>query len=436
MESAPPIALMSGKDVLDGVGGHETYVRAHALAAKRLGLEPHIFCVGPRARTTVTDYATVHHVRAPGPVAAQAPPLAHAAAALANGEHVLGIHGFALWAAAGAMTGRIVARRGLRSAILCNAYATRAYEVAAMQDGLQDHHGVANRIRYRAWLRWIQTVDNRVERWGYKNSELVLVNYASTERILRDAYGPDLKIRRAPYATTDAFDAAEPAPKQTNDPPQILCVSRHDPRKGIDILIQALSILKNEGVPFEAELIGPGRLLEAHRRLVRDLELKSQVKLPGQVKDVRPHFHNADIYVLPSLAEASGSVSILEALRAGTAIVATKIDGIPEDLNDGQDSLLIDPANPDALTTALRTLIKNPKLRKTIAEGARSTHEQRFSANNFVTTLGETYRQLNIPTPALKQAPPVGNSQRGRVEAQPKPARGGNSQREGRTTAP
>lgn len=396
MESAPPIALMSGKDVLHGVGGHETYVRAHAMAAKRLGLDPHVFCVGPRSRTTITDYATVHHVRAPGPVAAQGPPLAYAAAALATSEHVLGIHGFALWASAGVLAGRIVARRGFRSAVLCNAYGTRAYEVAAMQEGLQAHHGKMNRLRYKAWLSWIQTVDDPLERWGYKNSEQVLVNYTSTKTILRDAYSNDLNIRLAPYATTSAFEDYERASAPSNGPAQILCVSRHDPRKGVDVLIEALRQIASEGIPFQAELVGPGRLLDTHRQITRKLGIDSLVNLPGRVEDVRPLYAAADIFVLPSLAEASGSVSVLEALRAGTAIIATDIDGLPEDLTDHKDSLLVDPANADALATALKELLKDPVLRRTLAEGARNTHNQRFSATSFTAELGIIYGDLGI----------------------------------------
>ncbi|MGH2958877.1 MAG: glycosyltransferase family 4 protein [Solirubrobacterales bacterium] len=397
MSCAPPIALMSGKDVLDGVGGHETYVRAHAMAAQRLGLDPHIFCVGPRAREISTDYGTVHHVRAPGPVAMQGPSLANAAAQLAGPGRVLGIHGFALWASAGAMAERIVRRRGFQSAVLCNAYATRAYEVGAMQDGLDDHHGRANRIRYRGWLAWIRLVDDRLERWGYKNSQLVLVNYESVERILSDAYGDGLAIRRAPYATTEAFDDMPPLDRETGDPPVVACVSRQDPRKGVDDLIVALGRLAEEGVAFNAQLVGSGRLLERHRALAKKLGIADQVELPGRVEDVRPFFVDSDIYVLPSLAEASGSVSVLEALRAGTPVISTRIDGMPEDLSDGEDSLLVAPSDPEAMTDALRKLLTDPELRARLGRGARQTHEANFSADNFVSGLGAIYAELDIP---------------------------------------
>ena len=335
MPPAPPIALVSGKDVLEGVGGHETYVRAHAMAAQRLGLEPHIFCVG-QPKLTETDHGIVHHVRALGPVAAQAPPLSRAIAKLAGENRVLGIHGFALWSAAGAMAAHSIQKQGFRAAAVCNAYATREYEVTAMQNGLAPHHGHLNRLRYRAWLQWIRTVDNRQERWGYENNQAVLVNYDSTGQILRDAYGDHLPIQQITYATTEAFNDTAPT-TPPNDPPMILCVSRHDPRKGVDILIKALAHLKADRTPFQAQLIGPGRLLEPHRNLVNDLGLSDLVSVPGQVENVHAQFQKASIYVLPSLAEASGSVSVLEALQTATPVIATNIDGLPEDLTNGKD---------------------------------------------------------------------------------------------------
>lgn len=394
MPSAPPIALVSGKDVLEGVGGHETYVRAHAMAAQRLGLEPHIFCVGKPGRTE-TDYGFVHHVRAPGPVVAQARPLARAITTLGGEDHVLGIHGFALWSAAGAMAARRIQQEGLRAVAVCNAYATREYEVAAMQHGLTPHHGHLNRLRYRAWLQWIRAVDNRQERWGYEINQTVFVNYDSTAQILRKAYGDHLAIQKITYATTEAFNDAGRATPPT-DPPLILCVSRQDPRKGVDVLINALAELHAEGIPFRAKLIGPGRLLEPHRKLVSDLHISDLVDLPGQVKDVHPIFNETSIFVLPSLAEASGSVSVLEALQTTTPVVATNVDGLPEDLTNGKDALLVPPGDKTALATALKTLLQDKKIRTEMGKNARATYETRFSAEALVTALRQAYESAGI----------------------------------------
>jgi glycosyltransferase involved in cell wall biosynthesis len=234
----------------------------------------------------------------------------------------------------------------------------------------------------------------------------VLVNYESVRRILEDAYGSSLEIRRFPYASEVAFREQESASWDLPEPvarlapeqgPLVLAVSRQDPRKGLDVLLLALGQLAAEGVPFRACLVGPGRLLAAHRRLAADLGLGQRVALPGRVADVAPYLQCADVFVLPSIAETSGSVSVLEALRAGTPVIASACDGIPEDLVDGVDALLTAPGEPRQLATALRTLLGDPERRAELGAGGRLAHDEKFSAGRFVEALGDLYSELGVP---------------------------------------
>ncbi len=83
--------------------------------------------------------------------------------------------------------------------------------------------------------------------------------------------------------------------------------------------------------------------------------------------DVAPYLGAADIFVLPSVAESSGSVSVLEAMRAGKPVIATACDGLPEDLIDGENGLLVAPGDVGALTDALGRLLADAEL--TVAAG-------------------------------------------------------------------
>jgi glycosyltransferase involved in cell wall biosynthesis len=247
-------------------------------------------------------------------------------------------------------------------------------------------------------------VDDRIERWGYSRSTLILVNYASVERILTSAYGSGLPIRRLPYASPDAIRESEPttdlavpepiAALGAAHAPLVLAVSRHDPRKGVDVLLLALAEVAASGVAFRACLVGAGRLLDAHRRLAAELGLGEQVAITGRVEDVRPYYDCADIFVLPSVAEASGSVSVLEALRAGAAVIASACDGLPEDLADGSDALLVAPGDVHALARALVTVLTDPERRAQLAERGRATHEQKFSAAGFEAALASVYTEF------------------------------------------
>ncbi len=147
---------------------------------------------------------------------------------------------------------------------------------------------------------------------------------------------------------------------------------------------------------YRACLVGPGRLLDAHRRLCADLGLADRVSIPGRVEDVRPFLAEADVFVLPSLAEASGSVSIIEALRSHTPVVASACDGVPEDLDNEEEALLVPPGDAGALAGALQRLLADPALRARLAAGGARAYERRFSAERFVEELRSVLSDLRL----------------------------------------
>ncbi len=125
------------------------------------------------------------------------------------------------------------------------------------------------------------------------------------------------------------------------------------------MLLRALASLKAAGVGFRACLVGPGPLLTAHRRLSARLGLDDRVAIPGHVDHARPYLRLADVFVLPSFEQGSGSVALLEALQMGTAVV----------------------------TSDLRTAL---------AGRGRELFEERFSAGPLVAGLREVYAELGV----------------------------------------
>lgn len=234
----------------------------------------------------------------------------------------------------------------------------------------------------------------------------MLVNYESVRKMFFDQFGAGAEVRLAPYSSESAFlreeaqesSAVPPslAALRPADAPLIVSVSRHDPRKGVDLLLRALAELRDTGAPFRACLIGGGHLLDAHRRLAEQLRLGDRVAVEGWVPDPRPYLREADVYVLPSLQEGSGSVSLIEAMQAGVAVVASNIDGIPEDVLDGESALLVEPGNPTALSDALGRLATDPDLRHRLARKARETFIARFQPDSFANALREIYAEMGF----------------------------------------
>ena len=118
------------------------------------------------------------------------------------------------------------------------------------------------------------------------------------------------------------------------------------------------------------------------------------MELTGWLEDPFELIREADIFALPSLEEGSGSLALLEAMQAGLAVVSSEIDGIPEDIIDGESGLLVPPGDIDALCLALHRLLLSKDLRRQLSSGAAEVFSRRFTAARFSSELGGLYEQL------------------------------------------
>lgn len=423
----PPVILVCGQDPLKGLSGHPSFTRSHARAVMRAGGEPHIFCPGAPATVTATDFGAVHCIglsrlrqlteegRQVGLrksfLGVDAPRLAAAIVRFVQERSAgeLGpslIHGISTWGYAGVLAAEKLHAMGREALTLNSVYTTIRHETDAKVRGLGDELRPLERLRFHGERFWQQRVIARYERRAYVGSRLVCVNYESVRRLFLAEYGPGAEIRRLPYSPESAFlhregDALPPPPEplaalEPSGAPLIVSVSRHDPRKGVDVLLRALGELRRGGVAFRACLTSGGELLETHRELARRLDLGGTTVLTGWVPDAFRYLRHADVFVLPSRQEGSGSLALLEALQAGAAIVASGIDGILEDVTDGDSALLVPPDRAGELARALSRLVRDAELRRRLAGRARETFAERFSAEAFSDGLRRTWADVGF----------------------------------------
>jgi glycosyltransferase involved in cell wall biosynthesis len=430
---AKPIIFVTGKDPLEGVGGGTIYVRGHARAALRAGYEPHIFCVTSRDEVVATDFGFVHRVLTPfrpirslsvAPteyshkfvhhwlnalaftplmVGFHKPALVEGIARFLHGRkgpHL--IHGFYTWGCVGLELRRRLP--GERVVVINSVYTTAEDEMGAKRRGLSDDVEWVKRLLYLIELGWVHLGVTRYERRAYRESDLVTANYASVEKQFRAKHGSGAEFRLLPYSSETAFlsngnEQSAGMPPELSalssiDAPLIVTLSRHDPRKGLDVFLHALAQVRDAGVPFRACLVSGGPLMGWHRQLVTKLRLDEMVVITGWVPDANQYLRHADIFVLPSIQEGSGSLSMIEALQAGAAVIASDIDGIPEDVTHEDNGLLVPAGEVDALTRAMIRALTDADLRERLGRRARETFTARFSPDAFARALGDTYQRL------------------------------------------
>jgi glycosyltransferase involved in cell wall biosynthesis len=199
-------------------------------------------------------------------------------------------------------------------------------------------------------------------------------------------------VKLVPYAPESAFmDDTEPDPPSADRPPTIVALSRHDPRKGVSFLIRALARLRTLEPGFRARLLGPGPLLEAHRRLISELGVSQWVTAEGFVDNPIAELRRARVLVLPSFEEGSGAMAVLEAFQAGVPVVAAACDGVTEDVEHEVNGLLFEPGSSEELVGSLRRILGDTALTSRLCVGARRTFVERFAARPFGNALRAIY---------------------------------------------
>jgi sugar transferase (PEP-CTERM/EpsH1 system associated) len=150
-------------------------------------------------------------------------------------------------------------------------------------------------------------------------------------------------------------------------------------------------------------IVGDGPLFDALQRQVRDAGLEDAVWLPGSRTDIPELMRGFDVFALPSIAEGT-PVTILEAMATGLPVVASKVGGIPEVVDDGATGLLVPPSDAQALADALATYASDPALAARHGAAGRQRVERSNSIAAMVSGYARLYDSLRAAKNPLKKA--------------------------------
>lgn len=166
----------------------------------------------------------------------------------------------------------------------------------------------------------------------------------------------------------------------------LVFIGRLDKEKGIFDLINALKILKNNGIILELQIFGEGAYKNEIKRKIEKDNLKNQIKLMGFTNIVNEKMKQSDLLVLPSWREAFPLVN-LEAMALGLPVLATKVGGIPELIKDKENGFLVSAASPEELAEKILYIKKNIEKCNEIVLKARTDVEENFNIKTTVSKL-------------------------------------------------
>lgn len=179
-----------------------------------------------------------------------------------------------------------------------------------------------------------------------------------------------------------------------NEVAQLVAVCRLVPAKGLDILLKAAARLKQKEVPFVLHIIGDGPIRKELEALAASLGIYEETIFYGYTLHPEEFMPFFDIFVLPSRAEAFGSV-FAEAALCSLALVGSRVGGIPEQIENGVNGLLVAPEDDEELALALEQLIIDPDFRYALARAASEKARTHYSLNRAVHELKQLYLEFD-----------------------------------------
>jgi glycosyltransferase involved in cell wall biosynthesis len=246
-------------------------------------------------------------------------------------------------------------------------------------------YGLPGMSRMRlGWLRLrlFKLADGVVSMSEESGRELTAIGYPAT-RVFWTTNGISLRPEHVPAGERVA-----------GEPLRVVFVGRLMAQKGIDLLLRAWqSVVACVSVPCRLEIWGDGPLAPELRRECERLGLVGTVEFKGHVSGVREALPAVDVFVLPSLNEGNSN-SLLEAMAAGVAVVATRVGGTPLLVGDAADRWLCEPGDIDALAEKLIQLLEDNKLRMTLGQEMKTRAERYFDIQKIASSYAMAYERL------------------------------------------
>lgn len=375
-EKRTTIHLICGKNPLKARSGYASYSYSLCKTLIKTNCDVEIFCLGNTDQKIKSAIGIIHivgvgrlfslfkNVEMAG-LLLFAPIIARSVALTINSQPKI-IWGIGPWSLAGTLV-KLFSRS--RVIVLSDYFTSIKHEFEGTLSAINvKDYGLPIRLKsilmYTTVIRFYTLLENFL----LGKSDKIITHYKSTETILREQFGiKHSKFVRLPYFVESGTESEF---KKTAKKIKIISISRQDGRKGINFLLHAFKIMNQRDIKYSAVIAGGGKMLENNKKLAKKLQLQN-VKFPGFINNTGQLLKSAHIFAFPSVEEGSSSISVLEAMALGIAIVSTKVDGISEDIEDGVSGLLVTPKDPIALANALEKLITNPRLAEKLGKEAK-----------------------------------------------------------------
>ena len=256
---------------------------------------------------------------------------------------------------------------------------------------------------------YLTPMQMRVQRWVCRLADRVVVNAEAVRNWLIDnGYeAGNIKVIKNGARTAASYPGESRSRIRSElgipvGAKVVMMVSRLNPQKGVEYLLasapEILQRIPDAWFVVVGDIVFGSRAQEeAYSQLlasrVRELGVANRVVFTGLRRDVPELLAAADLAVLPSLSEGLPN-AVIEAMATGLPVVATKVGGIPELIQQGRSGLLVPPGDTNALAESITTVLSKPFLSKRLGEAARIRIQTGFSFEKMFQETVSLYRTV------------------------------------------
>jgi len=265
-----------------------------------------------------------------------------------------------------------------------------------LPDGSSCHHKAGAVCHRTGCLPWLGVARGSIQSWLTKrwlgNIDRIICNSHWVRRRLEEEGIPVSGVIWNGIPDRPARTALSPTPL-------LVCASRLFPKKGIDVLIRAAALLRDQSPELRVLIAGDGPEKSALESLCAQLGVSDQVRFLGHLTRERleEHFAPAWAQIVPSTWEEPFGLVVAEAQMRGTAAIVSNIGGPTEIIEDGITGRSFEVGNSDSLASVLRELIADPAAADRMGQAGRQRALRFFREDVMVDRFVELYGEMTAP---------------------------------------
>ncbi len=253
-------------------------------------------------------------------------------------------------------------------------------------------HSPVGRDSNRRFRNWINT---QIEHRNLRRVDAMICVSSSLKEYMKQLGHAEEKLFVVPNGVPCIDNVSD---RETpTDPWVIGTVALFRPRKGTEVLLEALAQLKNDGVQCRIRAVGPFETPEYEsqiHRLAESLEVTELIDWTGFTNNAMAEFPKMDLFVLPSLFGEGLPMVVLEAMSSGVPVVAADVEGIPQAIRHETDGLIFEPGNAIDLAEKIKQMISAKYDWQSMRQNALERQRENFSEISMARGVAEVYAKV------------------------------------------